>query len=105
MCATFVGFVGLAVPGFMLALILMYLGFTLFGANVGGLFSDEYAEAPWSLGQGLGPAQAPAGARASSWAWPAPRSSIRIMRANLLDELRQALRHDGPRHGPVRARA
>ena len=47
--ATFVGFVGLAVPSFMLALVLMYFGFTLFGANIGGLFSDEFVEAPWSL--------------------------------------------------------
>src|SRR5512134_460198 len=39
--STFVGFIGLAVPSFMLALILMYLGFTLFNANIGGLFSDE----------------------------------------------------------------
>src|SRR3954452_13922803 len=46
--ATFVGFAGLAVPSFLLALLLMYLGFTLFDADIGGLFSNEYAEAPWS---------------------------------------------------------
>jgi peptide/nickel transport system permease protein len=85
---TFVGFIGLAIPGFMLALIVMYVGFAYFGANVGGLFSAEYAEAPWSwekvwdlikhlpipaivLGIG-GTAQ-----------------MIRIMRSNLLDELRK----------------
>ena len=45
---TFIGFIGLAIPGFMLALIVMYVGFAYFGANVGGLFSPEYAEAPWS---------------------------------------------------------
>src|SRR5512136_3477181 len=45
---TFVGFIGLAIPGFMLALIVMYVGFRYFGANVGGLFSPDYAEAPWS---------------------------------------------------------
>ena len=45
--ATLVGFIGLAVPSFMLALVLMYLGFRLFNANVGGLFSDELAQAPW----------------------------------------------------------
>ena len=44
---TFVGFVGLAIPGFLLALIVMYVGFAWFGANVGGLFSPEYVEAEW----------------------------------------------------------
>lgn len=85
---TFIGFIGLAIPGFMLALVVMYVGFAYFGANVGGLFSAEYAEAPWSwekvwdlikhlpipaivLGIG-GTAQ-----------------MIRIMRSNLLDELRK----------------
>jgi len=86
--ATFIGFIGLAVPSFMLALVLMYLGFTLFGMNIGGLFSDEMAQAPWSWTK----------------AWdlikhlPLPAvilglggtaQLIRIMRANLLDELRK----------------
>jgi peptide/nickel transport system permease protein len=84
--ATFLGFIGLAIPSFMLALILMYFGFTLFNANIGGLFSDQYAEATWGFGK----------------AWdltkhlPLPgvilglagtAQLIRIMRANLLDEL------------------
>ena len=43
---TFIGFLGLAIPGFMLALIVMYAGFAYFGASVGGLFSADYAEAP-----------------------------------------------------------
>ena len=47
--ATFIGFAGLAVPSFMLALVLMYFGFTLFNMNIGGLFSDEFAQAQWSL--------------------------------------------------------
>src|SRR5262249_24280180 len=46
--ATFVGFIGLAVPNFLLALLLLYLGFTLFNANIGGLFSPELQDAPWS---------------------------------------------------------
>ena len=45
---TFIGFIGLAIPGFLLALVLMYFGFVLFDANVGGLFSPEYAQADWS---------------------------------------------------------
>src|SRR5690348_12473975 len=84
--ATFIGFIGIAVPSFLLALVLMYLGFKLFNANVGGLFSDAYALAPWSPGKvwdlakhlplptlvlGLG----------------GTAQLIRIMRANLLDEL------------------
>jgi len=86
--ATFVGFIGLAVPSFMLALVVMYLGFTLFNASIGGLFSPELADAPWS--------------RAKVWDLlrhlPIPAlilglagtaQLIRIMRANLLDELRK----------------
>src|SRR5262245_54371290 len=46
--ATFVGFIGLAVPNFLLALVLLYLGFTLFNAHVGGLFSPEFQDAPRS---------------------------------------------------------
>ncbi len=45
---TVVGYVGLAVPNFLLALILMYLGHLWFGQSVGGLFSVEYLDAPWS---------------------------------------------------------
>src|SRR2546428_10458860 len=47
--ATFVGFIGLAVPNFLLALVLLYFGFTLFNAHIGGLFSPEVPDAPWSL--------------------------------------------------------
>src|SRR5207245_7841564 len=47
--ATFVGFIGLAVPNFLLALVILYLGFVLFNAHIGGLFSPELQDAPWSL--------------------------------------------------------
>ena len=46
--ATTLGFIGLAIPNFLLALILMYVGFRYFGLSVGGLFSADYAQAPWS---------------------------------------------------------
>lgn len=85
---TFVGFIGIAIPSFMLALVFMYVGFKYFNANVGGLFSPEYLEAPWSV--------------AKLWDMvkhlPLPAlvlglggtaQMIRIMRANLLDELRK----------------
>ena len=45
---TFVGFLGLSTPNFMLALILMYISSNYFGFTVGGLFSPEYVMAPWS---------------------------------------------------------
>src|SRR5438046_1463237 len=86
--ATFVGFIGLAVPNFLLALVLLYLGFTLFNAHIGGLFSPELQDAPWS------------GARVWDLVKHLPipalilglagtAQQIRIMRANLLDELRK----------------
>jgi peptide/nickel transport system permease protein len=86
--ATFIGFIGLAVPGFLIALLVLYFGFTLFNANIGGLFSPEYNEAPWS----------PAKARDLLGHLPIPAiilglagtaQAVRIMRANLLDELRK----------------
>ena len=85
---TFVGFLGLAIPNFLLALILMYFGFTLFDAKVGGLFSAEYETAPWSAGKALDllkhliiPALALGLAGTAQL--------VRVMRANLLDELKK----------------
>ena len=84
--ATFVGFIGIAVPSFLLALVLMYLGFKLFNANVGGLFSDAYALAPWSPGRAWDLAKhLPLPTLVLGLAGTA--QLIRIMRANLLDEL------------------
>ena len=48
---TAIGFTGLATPNFLFALILMFLFYKYFGLSVGGLFSSEYAMAPWSLGK------------------------------------------------------
>ena len=42
------GFIGLAVPGFLLALVLMYVGISVFHQDIGGLFSPQYLNAPWS---------------------------------------------------------
>ncbi len=86
---TFLGFIGLAVPNFLLALIILYLSFRWFGANVGGLFSAEMELADLELGQGRSTCM---------WHLPLPAlilaiagtaQLIRIMRANLLDELRR----------------
>jgi len=46
--ATMLGYIGLATPGFLFALILMYLGQKWFGMSVGGLFSPEFRDAAWS---------------------------------------------------------
>ena len=46
--ATVLGFIGLAIPAFLLALFLMYTLYAKFGIPVGGLFSEQYRDAPWS---------------------------------------------------------
>jgi peptide/nickel transport system permease protein len=68
---TFIGFIGLAIPGFMLALIIMYVAFAHFGANVGGLFSADFAEAPWSLAKATY-SRSICRSRPSSWAFREP---------------------------------
>src|SRR5258708_6126437 len=55
--ATFIGFIGLAVPNFLLALVILYLGFTLFNAHIGGLFTPELQDAPWSHAENSVPFQ------------------------------------------------
>jgi peptide/nickel transport system permease protein len=86
--ATIVGFIGLAVPNFFLALILMYLSFVYFGTTIGGLFSSEYEMAHWSLPKVwdfLSHAWAPVLVLATA----GTAELIRILRANLLDELKK----------------
>ena len=46
--ASLLGYIGLATPGFLFALILMYLGQKWFGMSVGGLFSPEFEDVAWS---------------------------------------------------------
>jgi len=46
---TFLGFVGMATPNFLLALVFAWLAFSIFGQNIIGLFSVEYADAPWNM--------------------------------------------------------
>jgi peptide/nickel transport system permease protein len=86
--STLIGFIGLAIPNFLLALVIMYFGFVLFDLNVGGLFSAEYQLAPWSWGKTLDLMRhLPLPALILALAGTA--QLIRIMRANLLDELRR----------------
>jgi peptide/nickel transport system permease protein len=85
---TVIGFIGLAIPGFLLALVVMYIGFAYFGANVGGLFSPDFAEAPWSWARTWDLIKhLPIPAIVLGVAGTA--QLIRIMRSNLLDELRK----------------
>jgi peptide/nickel transport system permease protein len=86
--ATFVGFIGLAVPNFLLALVLLYLGFVFFNAHIGGLFTPELQDAPWSAARVWDLAKhLPIPALILGLAGTAQQ--VRIMRANLLDELRK----------------
>ncbi len=84
---TFVGFLGLAIPNFLLALILMFLSYRYFpNIGIGGLFSSEFERAVWSWGKFL---------NLLSHLWvpvlvvgtAGTAGLIRIVRANLIDEL------------------
>lgn len=83
---TLIGFIGLSIPNFFFALVLMYLLAVYLGAPVGGLFTQAYIGAPWSWGKLLD----------YLWhLWPAVvvigtasmAGLLRIMRGNLLDIL------------------
>ncbi|HEY0853801.1 MAG TPA: ABC transporter permease [Devosia sp.] len=83
---TFLGFLGLAIPNFILALTLMYVAYKYMGQSVGGLYSPEYVNAPWSFGKLLD-------LLAHLWipiiviGTNGTAALIRILRANLTDEL------------------
>ena len=85
---TLVGFIGLAVPNFLLALLVMYFSFRWFGMNVGGLFSAEFELAPWSLAK-LWDLTKHLPLPVVILALAGTAQLVRIMRANLLDELRR----------------
>jgi peptide/nickel transport system permease protein len=83
---TLLGFIGLAIPNFILALSLMYVAYKYMGQTVGGLFSQQYVNAPWSWGKVTD---------LLSHLWipiivigtNGTAALIRILRANLTDEL------------------
>ncbi|GAB3738529.1 ABC transporter permease [Microlunatus parietis] len=81
-----IGFVALATPNFLAALLLAFIGFHFFGQSVGGLFSPEYVDAPWSLGK-VGDLLAHLWIPVAVLALAGTAGIIRTMRANLLDEL------------------
>ena len=83
---TFLGFVGMSTPAFMLALVLMNFSQAHFGTSVGGLFSDAYINAPWSwakLVDLLGHIWVPVVVLGVG----GTAGLIRTVRANLLDQL------------------
>jgi len=85
---TVLGFLGLATPNFLLALVIMFLAHRYLGLSVGGLFSEQYQMEPWSLGKVVD---------LMKHIWipmiivgtASSASLLRITRANLLDELRK----------------
>lgn len=83
---TFVGFIGLSTPNFVLALVMMYLSFVWFDFIPSGLFSQEFANAPWSIPKLLD-------FLAHLWlpvvilGTAGTAGIIRVMRGNLLDVL------------------
>src|SRR5712664_2310131 len=85
---TFVGFLGLATPSFLLALLLVYFANVYFGISIGGLMDPRYVDAPWSLPKAFSLA-------AHLWipvvviGTAGTASMIRRLRANLLDELQK----------------
>jgi len=85
---TFLGFIGLAVPNFLLALSLVYISFAYFDHPITGLFSPEYLDAPWSwlkVRDMLGRIWLPVIVIGMG----GTASLIRITRGTLLDELRK----------------
>jgi len=86
---TFIGFIGVATPSFLLALILMFVALVYFGTSPGGLFSPEFANAPWSIARVVDLLK-------KIWipviilGISGTASLARIMRGNLLDVLGQA---------------
>jgi peptide/nickel transport system permease protein len=81
-----ISFIGLGIPNFLLALIVMWFAFSSFGISIGGLFSNEYSGAPWSwaklvdLLKHIWIPMVVLGTGGTA-------GLIRIMRANLLDEM------------------
>jgi len=85
---TFLGFIGLAVPNFLLALILLYLANIWFGTSIGGLMDPKYLDQPWSGEKVMSVLEhlwVPVVVIGTS----GTAAMIRRLRANLLDELQK----------------
>ena len=85
---TILSYLGVGTPNFLLALVIMYVAFNSFGLKITGLFSQEYIEAPWTIGRVWDMLK-------HIWVpmvilgTDGTARFTRIMRANLLDELRK----------------
>ena len=85
---TFIGFLGLATPNFLLALVLLYLANVWFGTSIGGLMDEQFIDQPWSwakMGSVLEHLWVPVVVIGTS----GTAAMIRRLRANLLDELQK----------------
>jgi peptide/nickel transport system permease protein len=83
---TFVGFIGLATPNFLLALVLLYIANVMFGTSVGGLMDTQYIDQPWTWGKFVSVLEhlwIPVIVIGTS----GTAAMIRRLRANLLDEI------------------
>ncbi len=95
---TLLGFLGLATPNFLLALVMLYLANIYFGISIGGLMDPHYLDKPWSWEKIVSVLQ-------HLWipviviGLSGTAGMIRRLRANLLDELQKQYVDDGAREG------
>jgi peptide/nickel transport system permease protein len=85
---TVFNYFGVATPTFMTALVLMWLAFSYFGISVTGLFSPEYVDAPWTWGR-VTDLLKHLWLPAVILGMDGTARLARVMRANLLDELKK----------------
>lgn len=86
--ATFIGYLGLATPNFLLALIMMYLANQWFDLSIGGIMDDKFRNQPWSLAK-LGSVLQHLWIPVIVIGTSGTAGMIRRLRANLLDELQK----------------
>lgn len=85
---TFLGYIGLATPNFLLALILLYYANKWFGLSIGGLMDPAYLDEPWSVAK-VRSVMAHLGVPVIVIGTAGTAAMIRRLRANLLDELQK----------------
>jgi len=83
---SFLGFVGLATPNFLLALVLLYIANVFFGTSIGGLMDPKYIDQPWTL-EKIGSVMEHIWIPVVVIGTSGTAGMIRRLRANLLDEL------------------
>jgi peptide/nickel transport system permease protein len=95
---TVVNYTGVAIPNFMLALILMWFAYSQFGLSITGLFSRDFEQAPWSIAKVIDLLK-------HIWlpmiviGLAGTARLTRVMRANLLDELNKPYMVSGRARG------